>query len=90
MSGAALPSLDPERLSPLLGAYETVRRAERRRLALSVLVVLLLALLSAWVAEVRPAVLWARGGEFFGYFGRILTLEGGDRAGQWVWMATRC
>jgi phosphonate transport system permease protein len=35
---------------------------------------------------VKPAVLWERGGEFFGYFARILTLEGGERAGQWVWM----
>lgn len=83
---AALPRLPAERLEPLRAAYAAVRAAERRRLALSVLAVLLLALLSAWVAEVRPGVLWERGGEFFGYFGRILTLEGGARAGQWVWM----
>jgi len=70
-AGAALPRLTAERLEPLRASYAAV---------------LLLALLSAWVAEVRPGVLWERGGEFFGYFGRILTLEGGARAGQWVWM----
>jgi phosphonate transport system permease protein len=85
-AGAALPRLTAERLEPLRASYAAVRAAERRRLALSVLAVLLLALLSAWVAEVRPGVLWERGGEFFGYFGRILTLGGGERAGQWVWM----
>jgi len=85
-AAAALPRLPAERLEPLRAQYAAVRAAERRRLALSVLLVLLLALLSAWVAEVRPAVLWDRGGEFFGYFARILTLEGGSRAGQWVWM----
>jgi phosphonate transport system permease protein len=85
-AAARLPRLPAERLDPLRAAYRRVRAAERRRLALSGLAVLLLALLSAWVAEVRPGVLWERGGEFFGYFARILTLEGGDRAGQWVWM----
>jgi phosphonate transport system permease protein len=85
-AAARLPRLPAERLEPFRAAYGAVRAAERRRLSLSVLAVLLLALLSAWVAEVRPGVLWERGGEFFGYFGRILTLEGGERAGQWVWM----
>jgi phosphonate transport system permease protein len=86
MSGTALPRLPAARLAPLAAEYARARRAERRRVLLSVLVILALALLSAWVAEVKPAVLWERGGEFFGYFARILTLEGGERAGQWVWM----
>lgn len=83
---AALPRLPAERLEPLRAGYAAARAAERRRLLLSVLVLLGLAMLAAWVAEVKPAVLWERGGEFFGYFGRILTLEAGERAGQWVWM----
>jgi len=83
---AALPRLPAERLEPLRAGYAAVRRAQRRRLLLALTIVMALALLSAWVAEVRPAVLWERGDEFFGYFARILTLEGGERAGQWVWM----
>ncbi len=41
--------------------------------------------LSGWVAGVDPALLWNRGGNFLGYFDRLLTLEAGDRAGQRVW-----
>jgi len=85
MSGAALPLLGPERLQPLLAGYAAVRRAERQRLLLGGAIVLALALLAGWVAEVRPAVLWDRGGEFFGYFGRLFTLEAGRHAGTGVW-----
>lgn len=85
LASRSLPQLPGERLAPLLAAYGEVRRQERRRLLLGGVIVLALALLAGWVAEVRPALLWERGGEFFGYFGRILTLEGGARAGGWVW-----
>jgi phosphonate transport system permease protein len=44
-----------------------------------------LALASSWIAEVDPVLLWDKGGNFFGYFDRLLTLEAGDRAGQRVW-----
>jgi phosphonate transport system permease protein len=83
--GATLERLPAARLAPLAGAYEAVRRAERRRLLLTALILLALALLSGWVAEVRLDVLWARGGAFFGYFDRLLTLEAGPYAGQRVW-----
>lgn len=86
MSGAAaLPRLPEERLAPLLGAYDAARRAERRRLCLGGGVALALALLAGWVAEVRPGVLWEHGANFFSYFARLLTLEAGPRAGDWVW-----
>jgi phosphonate transport system permease protein len=85
-AAAALPRLPAERLEPLRAGYAAVRAAERRRLLITLLVVLGLALLSGWGAEVKPEMLWARGSEFFGYFTRLLTLEGGSRAGQWVWM----
>ncbi len=80
------PMLPAERLAPLMAGYAAVRRAERRRLLIGAAIILALALLSGWVADVRPGVLWERGGQFFGYFDRLLTLEGGDRAGQRVWM----
>lgn len=85
MSAAALPALPEARLSPLAEGYARARRAERRRLLLGGGVALLLALLSGWVAEVDPGLLWDRGGNFFGYFDRILTLEGGAQAGSRVW-----
>ena len=85
MATAALPLLPADRLGPLAADYARVRRAEGLRLAVAGLVVLLLAVLSARVADVDPALLWDRGGAFFGYFGRILTLESGAHAGQWVW-----
>ncbi len=81
-----LPLLPEERLAPLLRAYEHVRRAERRRLLVGGAIVLFLAVLAGWVAEVRPGTLWEHGAQFLSYFGRLLTLEAGPRAGQWVWM----
>lgn len=85
MSTAALPQLPAARLAPLQAAYAATRRAERRRLLLGGGVALMLGLLSLHVAEADPALLWERGGHFFGYFGRLLTLEAGPRAGGWVW-----
>ncbi|MBY0335881.1 MAG: phosphonate ABC transporter, permease protein PhnE [Acetobacteraceae bacterium] len=85
-AGPALPRLPGERLSPLLEAYETVRRAERRRLRLGSGAVLALLLLAGWVAEFSPVLLWEKGGNFFSYFDRLLTLEAGAHAGQRVWM----
>lgn len=85
MTAAALPQLDAARLVPLQAAYAATRRAERRRVLLGGGIALLLGLLSLHVVEADPALLWDRGGQFFGYFGRILTLEAGPHAGGWVW-----
>jgi phosphonate transport system permease protein len=93
VTAASLPLLPAARLAPLATDYARIRRAERRRLLLGGGVVLALALLSTWVAEVNPALLWERGGHFFGYFARILTLEIGPHAGslvlrdpaEWFW-----
>lgn len=85
-SGTSLPHLPEERLAPLRDAYDAVRRREQRRLLASGVIVLALAVLAGWVAEVRPGLLWERGHEFFGYIGRTLTLEAGPQAGQWVWL----
>lgn len=87
-SGAAatsLPRLPDARLRELLGSYDAARRAERRRLYVGGVIAMALALLAGWVAEVRPALLWQHGAQFFSYFERLLTLEQGPRAGGWVW-----
>ena len=84
-AGTGLHHLPAERLLPLRDAYDVVRRTERRRQLVGGVLVLALALLAGWVAEVRPGLLWERGHEFFGYIARTLTLEAGPHAGQWVW-----
>lgn len=84
--GAQLSRLPADRLAPLATAYRAVRARDSRRLAASAAVVLALLLLSGWVAQVDPGLLWSRGGHFFSYFDRLLTLEGGARAGQRVWL----
>jgi len=84
--GTMLPRLPAAQLAPLLAAIEVTRRAERNRLAVTAGVVLGLLLLSGWVAQVEPGKLWDHGGRFFDYFGRLLSLEAGPRAGQPVWV----
>jgi phosphonate transport system permease protein len=84
--GASLIRLGSADLAPLAAAYDRVRQAERRRLLIGAGVTLAALLLSGWVAQADLGVLWSKGGNFFGYFDRLLTLEAGDRAGQRVWM----
>jgi phosphonate transport system permease protein len=83
--GAGLPRLSSGQLVPLADAYARVRGQEQRRLLLGAAVVLALLLLSGWVAQVSPGLLWAKSGNFVDYFDRLLTLEAGSRAGQRVW-----
>ncbi len=66
MRTAALPLLPAERLASLAEDYARLRRAERRRVLAGAAVALLPSLLSLRVAEVDPALLWERGGNFFG------------------------
>lgn len=74
------------RLTALAAAYDADARRRRRRFLLAAAIVAVLALLCGRVAQVEPARLVAEIGNFFGYFGRLLTLEAGPRAGQPVWM----
>jgi phosphonate transport system permease protein len=92
-AAAASPLLPAERLAPLTEDYARVRRAGRHRIAMGGAIVLVLAFVSLRVAEVDPTLLRERGGDVFGYFGRILTLEAGPHAGslvlrdpaEWFW-----
>ena len=81
----ALHRLPEARRAALARAYDLEARHRRRRFLLVVAAVAALALLSGWVAQVHPGRLFAEIGNFFGYFGRLLTLEAGPRAGQPVW-----
>ena len=63
--GAGLIRLSSDQLAPLAAAYRHVRAAEQRRLALGAVVVLALLLLSGWVAQVSPGLLWDKGGNVF-------------------------
>jgi phosphonate transport system permease protein len=81
----ALHRLPQARLAVLSRAYDAETRRRRRRFLLATAAVAILALLCGRVAQVDPARLFAEIGNFFGYFGRLLTLEAGPRAGQSVW-----
>jgi len=83
--GGALIRLPSGQLAPLAAAYDRVRDAERRRVWIGGGVLLALTLLSGWVAQVDLSLIWSKGGNFFGYFDRLLTLEQGTHAGQRVW-----
>jgi phosphonate transport system permease protein len=83
--GGALLVLESGRLAPLAERYDAARRAERRRVLLAGVVTLACVLLSAWVVEADLGLLWQKGGGFFGYFDRLLTLEAGAHAGERVW-----
>jgi len=82
---SVLKALPPDRLAHLKADYAEIRRAGRRQVWLAAAVILTLTLLSAWMAEVEPGKLLARGDQVFDYFGRLLHLETGPRAGDWVW-----
>src|SRR4051794_33939774 len=84
--GTRLVRLPPGELAPLAAAYGRMRAAAQRRLLLGAGVVLALLLLSGWVAQVSPGLIWAKGGNLLDFVDRLLTLEAGARAGQRVWM----
>ena len=81
----ALPALPEARLRALSHDYHAVRARARRRFLSGAAATLLLALASGWMAEVDFSLLARRGDQFFDYFGRMLRLESGAHAGEWVW-----
>jgi phosphonate transport system permease protein len=81
----ALPILPEARLDHLSAVYKEGRARGRRRLFLVAAIMLSLALASGWIAEVNFGLLGRRGAQFFDYFRRMLHLETGVHAGDWVW-----
>ena len=86
---ATVPILPDRQAADRLAAYGGAVRT-RRWQSLAVLVVLLvLALVSAWVAEVRPATLFANLFRFTSYLGRIMPALSLDHLGRdladWYW-----
>jgi len=82
-----------EQLAPLLRAYGEAAAAKRRQLLLGGGLVGIALALSAIGAEVQPATLWNKIGNFTSYFDRLLTLDSGARVWtdphEWFWGLTR-
>lgn len=81
----ALQHLPADRLAALARDYDRASREKRTHTLVAVGVVLLLAILSGWVAEVDPKTFFTHIGAFFGYFDRILTFDSGPGMGRRVW-----
>lgn len=80
----------PDNQIALLSEGYRQEMAQRRRTTLIGIVILMLAiLLSGFVAEVRPGVLFENIGKFTSYFGRIFYLDNGALVftdfGEWFW-----
>lgn len=82
-----------EQLAPLLRAYGEAAAAKRRQLLLGAGLVGIALALSAIAAEVQPATLWNKIGNFTSYFDRLLTLDSGARVWtdphEWFWGLAR-
>lgn len=86
---AAIPSLPDQQLQALVGAYDRAVAQKRQKTLAGIVIVVLLALLSGWVAEVRPSVFIDNIGKFTSYFGRIAHLDSGSLVVtdpvEWFW-----
>jgi len=82
-----------EQLAPLLCAYREAAAAKQRQLLLGGGLVGIALALSAVGAEVQPATLWNKIGNFTSYFDRLLTLDSGARVWtdphEWFWGLAR-
>ena len=80
-------------MAPLLRAYGEAAAAKRRQLLLGGGLVGIALVLSAIGAEVQPATLWNKFGNFTSYFDRLLTLDSGARVWtdphEWFWGLAR-
>jgi phosphonate transport system permease protein len=80
-------------MAPLLRAYGEAAAAKRRQLLLGGGLVGIALVLSAIGAEVQPATLWNKIGNFTSYFDRLLTLDSGARVWtdphEWFWGLAR-
>lgn len=86
---SAIVILPDSQLRPLLEAYEaSVARSARRALLFSVTLAAAV-FLAAWVAEINPALFFAKIGNFTSYIDRIAKLDSGARVWtdpvEWFW-----
>src|SRR4051812_1657006 len=85
----AVSILPEQQLAALNGAYRRAVARKRLRLALATAMLVAALAVAAIGAEVNPATLVAKIGNFVSYFDRIATLESGARVGsdigEWFW-----
>ncbi len=85
----AVAVLPEAQFATLAGAYGQAVAARRRQLVVGVAIFLAALAISAVGAEVKPATFWAKLGNFFSYFDRLLTLDSGARVWtdphDWFW-----
>jgi phosphonate transport system permease protein len=81
--------LPEAQLAGIAGTYGQAVAARRRQLAIGVALFLAALAISAIGAEVQAATFWAKLGNFFSYFDRLLTLDSGARVwtdpNDWFW-----
>lgn len=86
---AALARLPDAQVAPLLRAYAQVQAAKRQRLALGAALFAVALALAARGAEVDPATLWNKLGNFTSYFVRLAHLDSGASVlsdpAEWFW-----
>jgi phosphonate transport system permease protein len=86
---SAIPVLPDHRVAELSAPYRAELAAKRRTTLIGALVLVLLTLLAAYVAEVDPAKFLANSHRFTDYFGRLFFLDTGASVftdlGEWFW-----
>ena len=86
---STVPILPDAQVLALSAGYRAAAAARRSRTLVGLAIVVALMLLSGWIGEVRPIVLFENFSKFFSYFGRILFLDNGrfvlTDPGEWLW-----
>jgi phosphonate transport system permease protein len=86
---SAVGLLPPDKLDQHARAYRLASAAKRRQTIIGIAIIIALAVLSAFVAEVRPLTFIENVHRFFSYLGRIFTLENGQSVlsdpAEWFW-----
>jgi phosphonate transport system permease protein len=81
--------LPDAQLAPLLRGYRDAVASKQRQLVIGMVLVAIAFALAVVGAEVRPAVFWAKIGNFTSYFDRLLMLDTGQRVWtdprEWFW-----
>lgn len=86
---SALPVFPEQRLQELAAPYKAVQAAKRRVTIIGGLVLILMVLVSGWVAEVSPKLFFQNIGKFTDYLGRLFYLDTGkivfSDMKEWFW-----